>query len=81
MTAGEQTITYAIENPEEASRWWLVHVLLRSLYFSLVTFTTLGYGDIQPIGMWARILAGIEAGLGSLLAALLVFVLARSVTW
>lgn len=81
ITADEQTITYTLANPEEASRWWLAHVFVRSLYFSLVTFTTLGYGDIQPIGMWARILAGIEAGVGTLLAALLVFVLIRSVTW
>jgi hypothetical protein len=32
----------------------------KSLYFSLVTFTTLGYGDIT-IGPGQRILAGLEA--------------------
>jgi len=80
-TQGEQSLTYQIKNPEEAPQWWLARVMLKSLYFSAVTFTTLGYGDIQPIGAWARFMAGIEALLGSMLAALLVFVLSRLVTW
>ena len=33
---------------------------ISSIYFSIVTFTTLGYGDIQPIGHY-RIFAAIEA--------------------
>ena len=80
-TQGEQVITYTIEDPESAPAWWLGHVLIRSFYFSVITFATLGYGDIQPIGAWARMLAGVETILGSLLSALLVFVLARIVTW
>lgn len=78
---GERTLTYSLERPGEASRFWIGRVLLKSLYFSVITFTTLGYGDIQPIGPWARFLAGTEALLGALLAALLVFVLVRLVTW
>jgi hypothetical protein len=78
---GGRTLTYTLENPAEAPSWWLWRVLLKSLYFSIITFTTLGYGDIQPLGPWARFLAGTEALLGALLAALLVFVLARIVTW
>ena len=34
-----------------------------SVYFSIVTFTTLGYGDAQPIGN-SRIISSIEALLG-----------------
>ncbi|HKG08312.1 MAG TPA: potassium channel family protein [Pedobacter sp.] len=34
-----------------------------SLYFSTITFTTLGYGDLSPTG-WLRILASIEAFIG-----------------
>ncbi len=34
------------------------------IYFSIVTFTTLGYGDLQPLGWW-RILAGLEAVFGA----------------
>ncbi|CRM39169.1 potassium channel family protein [Pseudomonas sp. 35 E 8] len=36
-------------------------------YFSLVTITTLGYGDMQPLG-FARLLAGIEAVTGLVFA-------------
>jgi hypothetical protein len=34
------------------------------LYFSIVTFTTLGYGDLKPLGWW-RIVAGLEAVFGA----------------
>ncbi|PCH76662.1 MAG: hypothetical protein COB98_05600 [Flavobacteriaceae bacterium] len=36
------------------------HTFSEALYFSLVTFTTLGYGDITMSSPW-RLLAGIEA--------------------
>lgn len=78
-TATENPITYRVRDPTEASRGWLLVVFLESLYFSVVTFATLGYGDIQPIGAAARALAGAEALAGSLLMALFVFVLTRSV--
>lgn len=55
-------------------------VLGTHLYFSTVTFTTLGYGDFQPVG-WARLLATVESFVGALLMALLVFVLGRRATW
>lgn len=77
----DRTITYSLENPGDAPRWWIGRVFFKSLYFSVVTFTTLGFGDIQPVGQLARLIAGVEALLGALLAALLVFVLARIVTW
>lgn len=51
------------------------------LYFSVVTFTTLGFGDFKPATEAARTLAGFEAFVGSLLMAFLVFVLGRRVTW
>jgi len=40
---------------------------LDSLYFSIVTISSLGYGDIHPLG-WARLLVGLEVltGLGFL---------------
>ncbi len=55
--------------------------VLKSIYFSVVTFATLGYGDMQPVHGWARALSATEALLGQLLMALLVFVLTRNVTW
>ncbi len=43
-----------------------------SLYYSLVTMTTLGYGDIVPVSPPARTLAGIQAVTGQLYIAVLV---------
>jgi len=42
------------------------------LYFSLVTITTLGYGDISPADPVARISAGLEAATGTLYVAILI---------
>jgi hypothetical protein len=42
------------------------------LYFSLVTITTLGYGDISPVAPVARISAGLEAAMGTLYIAILI---------
>ena len=47
-----------------------------ALYFSLVTFTTLGYGDIVPNPQF-RLIAASEAILGLLLVGLFLFTLAR----
>ena len=78
-TAGEESITYFVRDPTSPVLWYLTWVYTKSLYFSVVTFATLGYGDIQPVGEWARAIASAETILGSLLIALLVFVLTRSV--
>lgn len=74
---GDQTITYAIADPETAPRGYQIEVFLKSLYFSVVTFSSLGYGDIQPVGGAARLIASVETLLGTLLMALLIFVLTR----
>ncbi|WP_146418261.1 pentapeptide repeat-containing protein [Haloarcula hispanica] len=54
-----------------------IETLLMNIYFSVVTFTTLGYGDVQPSNAATQALAGIESLLGATLIALLVFVLGR----
>lgn len=46
-------------------------IFLTSVYFSIVTFTTLGYGDISPTGI-VRFIAAIEAFTGSFTIALFV---------
>jgi voltage-gated potassium channel Kch len=48
--------------------------LLDSLYFSLVTLATLGYGDIAPLSGWLRVVAPLESLLG-------LGLLAGSVSW
>jgi len=48
------------------------------IYFSVVTFTTLGYGDYSPKRVWYfQIAATIEAFLGAFMMALFVFVFTR----
>lgn len=56
-----------------AGEWSL---LLESLYFSTLTFTTLGMGDYEPMGV-GQVLATLNTALGAVLIALLVFVLGR----
>lgn len=47
------------------------------LYYSTVTFTTLGYGDISPVGPIMSLLSAIEALIGALLTALIIVVFGR----
>ncbi|WP_263322296.1 pentapeptide repeat-containing protein [Endozoicomonas sp. Mp262] len=52
---------------------------LDCLYFSVVTFTTLGYGDLTPLGP-SRICAALEAFTGSFSLALFVVVFVKKMT-
>ena len=53
-----------------------IHTFKDALYYSLVTFTTLGYGDMHPTG-WLKALSAIEALTGAVFMALIVAVIAR----
>ncbi|WP_408957431.1 pentapeptide repeat-containing protein [Natrinema sp. 74] len=75
----ETAIAYRIRAPAQTPVWFLAEAYFKSLYFSVVTFATLGYGDLQPVGSAARAIAAVETLLGSLLVALLVFVLTQRV--
>jgi len=46
------------------------------IYTSIITFTTLGYGDVHPVG-WSRFFASIESGIGIFMTALFIFVFTR----
>jgi hypothetical protein len=37
-----------------------------AMYFSFITLTTVGYGDIVPIGKWVMVLANFEAMAGAI---------------
>jgi voltage-gated potassium channel Kch len=43
-----------------------------SFYFSLITLTTVGFGDIAPLAEMARMLASLEALTGTLFIAILI---------
>jgi hypothetical protein len=51
---------------------------LNSTYFSIVTFTTLGYGDYHAIGLM-RFLAAAESFMGAALMALFTVIVARTI--
>ncbi len=55
----------------------IVHSFPTSMYFSIVTFTTLGYGDFSPIGFLGRAVASIEALSGLILTSLFLVTLVR----
>ena len=50
---------------------------LESLYFSIVTITTLGYGDYRPKPECFQFLAGFEAAFGMFMWAIFIAVFAR----
>lgn len=54
------------------------HSFLDSLYFSMTTFTTLGYGDYHAVGLM-RFVAGIESFLGAALISLFTVIVARKI--
>lgn len=62
------TLGIKSETFEEASSY---------LYFSTITFSTLGYGGIQPATTATQLLASVQSLLGQILIALLVAVFAR----
>jgi hypothetical protein len=53
--------------------------ILLNVYFSGITFSTIGYGDLSPAAPGTRALVFVESLLGAVLVALLVFVLGRRV--
>lgn len=51
--------------------------LYELIYFSYVTFLTIGYGGISPVGPLARLLAGLEVYLGVILGGLVLYALIK----
>lgn len=50
-----------------------------AIYFSIVTFTTLGYGDFSPAG-WSRPFAAIESFIGAFMIALFILSFVKKMT-
>ncbi|MEF8827244.1 MAG: potassium channel family protein, partial [Halapricum sp.] len=57
-----------------------LHAAMDGLYFSVVTFATLGLGDVHPAGDLGRFIAASEGLAGAFLTAVFVFSLGRRVT-
>ncbi|TVQ81085.1 MAG: hypothetical protein EA380_02530 [Phycisphaeraceae bacterium] len=68
--ASDSTILYngQMDPGKSAMEYWNASSFT-ALYFSVTTFTTLGYGDFAPTG-WLRLVAGVQAVLGVTLIAL-----------
>ena len=64
--------SFSFTESEFISNLWLSHELYNFLYFSLVTMTTVGYGDMAPLSNGARTLATIEAIVGQVYLTILV---------
>jgi len=71
---GLNLIDYATQSVDHTVGW------LQSFYFSVVTFTTLGFGDIVPINCIGQFLVAIEVMLGYLMLYTLVAILFRKFT-
>ena len=69
MDVLEKTSVYCAREPATS--------LGESIYYSLITFTTVGFGDICPSSGLARMLTGIEAVIGGITMALTVLVVAK----
>ena len=71
LATGSEVLSYATHGPAAA---------VDSLYFSIVTFATLGLGDVRPVGTLGRFIAASEGLVGAFLTAVFVFSLGRRVT-
>ena len=71
LVAGDEVVTYASHG---------LAAVVDSLYFSILTFATLGLGDVHPTGTLGRFLAAFEGLVGAFLTAVFVFSLGRRVT-
>jgi Ion channel len=77
LTSEQQTEALEIVRAEEGFPASVAGTFYRMLYFSAITITTVGYGDIVPLTGFARTLAAIEATIGIVLLGLFVSRLVR----
>lgn len=77
---GNNTLTtFKIESIGELFSIGGIETFGRALYFSTITFTTIGYANVAPHGILSRILVGFESLIGAIMIALFVYVLGRRI--
>ncbi len=76
---GNSSDTYSFSAVNEGTIA-LSDLVFQSLYFSFVTFTTVGYGDYTPNKGLPQLITAVESFFGALLLALIVFTFGKRVT-
>ncbi len=61
----------------DSSNQNLVNGIVNHIYFNLVTFTSLGYGDFRPADEISRLFFSIEALLGLILISMCIFIIGK----
>lgn len=79
ISVGGKSINYNLSLIFMLEKNMILVDFLEALYFSLVTFTTVGYGDIIPVGV-SIILSSIEMILGVTMVGIWTATLARKIT-
>lgn len=69
--AGQLSSIAALTDPAAQS------ILFKNIYFSYITFLTIGYGGIGPKGALARVLAGLEVYMSVVLGGLVLYALIK----
>lgn len=80
-TRAGSTATYALGVPPEQGLGDVAFVFAKSFYLSLMSFTTLGIGDVAPASYPGQVLSVIAALIGFAFVALIISVLSRRRYW
>lgn len=65
---------------EHTQGWRTLAFWRDTFYFDIITFTTIGYGDIHPTG-WLKLIAGFEGLMGVILMPTFLVILTKKVLW
>ena len=68
---------YSINGIYSSSANGVIDSFTTCFYFSVVTFTTLGYGDFSPVNAFTRLISSSEAICGLLLTSLFMVTVVR----
>jgi hypothetical protein len=64
--------SFSFTHQEARMQLWISHEFYPFYYFSMVTMTTIGYGDMVPVSTLARVFATLEGILGQIYLTILV---------